>query len=236
MNLADIRKKAQRERQEREIEAAGRVQVVPLEARPLPKTPTPEFLPTVLPSSGPESLLPPIEPFDPLGVILAGREAVRAASLREVAPEFAVEKELAGFLVFMIGGEKYAVEIDRVRETLRPRRVTPVPRAPESITGIISHRGAIISVLDLTGRLGLDQSSSDGAGRIIVVRKGGGFCGLLVDGVGKVVMLPPSTIEPIPAGPAAANREFVSGIVRHRGAMLILLNLDKVLDIGLRTT
>jgi chemotaxis signal transduction protein len=36
--------------------------------------------------------------------------------------------------------------------------------------------------------------------------------------------------------PVSENREFVSGIVRHRGAMLILLNLDKVLDIGLRTT
>lgn len=236
MNLADIRKKAQRERQEQDKVAAGRVPVVPLEACPLPNTPTPELRHSLQPSSGLDRTLTPIEPFDPLGVILAGREAVRAALLCEVAPELAAEEELAGFLVFMVGGENYAVEIDRVRETLRPRRVTPVPRAPESITGIISHRGAIISVLDLTGRLCLDMSSPAGAGRIIVVRKGSGFCGLLVDRVDRVVMLQPSAIEPLPAGSVGENREFVSGIVRHRGAMLILLNLDKVLDIGLRST
>lgn len=236
MNLADIRKKAQRERQEREQTAAAEVPVVLHVARPL-STDLPADLALTEPTVAVSEHFPrSVESFDPLGLILAGREAVRAASLSEVAPESAAEEELAGFLMFMVGGENYAVEIDRVRETIRPRRVTPVPRAPESIMGIISHRGAIISVLDLSKRLGLDHSSSVVAGRIIVVRKGGGFCGLLVDAVGKVVMLPLSTVEPVPAGPPTENREFISGIARHRGLMLILLNLDKVLEIGLRST
>ena len=236
MNLAEIRKKAQRERQERERTAAAGAPVVLHEAPPLPITPPSELLYTEPSDSVSEYPQKPVGPFDPLGVILAGREAVRAASLQEVVPESAREEELAGFLSFTVVGETYAVEIGRVRETIRPRRVTPVPRAPESISGIISHRGAIISVLDLSKRLGLDHNSSAGAGRIVVVRKGGGFCGLLVDGVGRVVMLPSSAVEPAPAGQAAENREFVSGIARHRGVMLILLNLDKVLDIGWRST
>jgi purine-binding chemotaxis protein CheW len=235
MNLADIRKKAQRERQERDKASAGRGPVVQPEALLLPAVPTvvsshPEMSGSVSGHSR------PIEPFDPMGVIQSGREAVHASLLQDVVPEAVPEEEPSGFLSFMVGGETYAIEIGRVRETIRPRRVTPVPRAPESITGIISHRGAIISILDLSKRVGLEQSTATGGGRIIVVRNGGWLCGLLVDGVGKVVMVPSSAIEPAPVMLVAENREFVSGIVRHRGAMLILLNLDKVLDIGLRST
>jgi purine-binding chemotaxis protein CheW len=235
MNLADIRKKAQRERQERDTAAVGSGPVVQHETHPLPAIPTLNSLLTQ-PSGFVSKHSRPIEPFDPMGAILAGREAVQTASLREIVPESVPEEEPSGFLSFTIGGETYAIEIDRVRETIRPRRVTPVPRAPESITGIISHRGAIISVLDLSKRVGLEQRAATSTGRIIVVRNGGGLCGLLVDGVGRVVMVPPSAVEPAPVMPVAENREFVSGIVRHRGDMLILLNLDKVLEIGLRST
>jgi purine-binding chemotaxis protein CheW len=235
MNLADIRKKAQRERLKRDTAAVGSGPVVQHETQPLSAVPT--FDPPLTETTGSVSVHPqPAEPFDPLGVIQSGREAVRAASRQEVVPESVPKEEPAGFLSFTIGGETYAIEIERVRETIRPRRVTPVPRAPESITGIISHRGTIISVLDLSKRVGLEQRAATSTGRIIVVRNGGGLCGLLVDGVGRVVMVPPSAVEPAPAMPVAENREFVSGIVRHRGAMLILLDLDKVLDIGLRST
>jgi purine-binding chemotaxis protein CheW len=235
MNLADIRKKAQRERQERDTAAVGRGPVVQHETHPLPAIPPLNPL-LNQPSGSASGHSQPIEPFDPLGVILSGREAVHAALRREIVPVSVPDEEPSGFLLFTIGGETYAIEIERVRETIRPRRVTPVPRAPESITGIISHRGAIISILDLSKRVGHEQSTATNAGRIIVVRNGRGLCGLLVVGVGRVVMVPPSAVEPAPAMPVAENREFVSGIVRHRGAMLILLNLDKVLDIGLRST
>jgi purine-binding chemotaxis protein CheW len=233
MNIADIRKKAQRERLNRESNAsfggAG-------DARDDhgASTVLSGAGPPGVPTDGlPASPLPePDAPFDPLGMILAGREAVRAASHQSVVPESGMHEELTGFLGFTVGGETHAIELDRVREIIRPRRVTPVPQAPVSITGILSHRGAIITVLDLSGRLGIDHGSTSGSKRIIVVRKGGGLCGLLVDGVGRVVMLSASSVEPVPAGLTAENREFVSGVARYRGAMLILLNLDKVLDIG----
>ena len=145
-------------------------------------------------------------------------------------------KSLSAFLRFDVGSETYAVAIDQVKEIIRPRRITPVPRAPLFIKGILSHRGAIIPVLDLTTRLGFGASHRAGTERIVVVRKGGGVCGILVDGVGRVVKLPTSAVEPAPMAPAGGNSEFVSGIARHRGQLMVLLNLDKVLDIGGHST
>ena len=234
MNLADIRKKAQRDRREREAAAlpgaAGRGGCMP---PPLPGA-VPEEAPPDLQRGTPKQT--PVELFDPLGMILAGRDAVSAAPVRDDVPAPGPEESLSAFLSFDAGSETYAVAIDRVKEIIRPRRITPVPRAPVFIKGILSHRGAIIPVLDLTTRLGFGARLHAGTERIVVLRKGGGVCGSLVDGVGRVVMLPATAVEPAPVSPAGGNSEFVSGIARHRGKLMVLLNLDKVLDIGWHST
>ncbi len=170
--------------------------------------------------------------FDPLGVILAGRESVRAAEKVDASSKNSPKEELRGFLWFTVGGESYAVEIHRVKEVLRPRRVTTVPRSPEVIRGIISHRGAILAILDLAGRLGVESVSTSALQRIIAVRMGEGCCGLLVNRVGRVVMRPRSAVEPPPRDLPPGQYPFVSGTIRYKGAQLLLLDLDKILDIG----
>ena len=124
------------------------------------------------------------------------------------------------------------MEIHRVKEVLRPRRVTPVPRCPGVIRGIISHRGAIMAILDLAGRLGLESVSTPALQRIIAIRMGEGSCGLLVNRVGRVVMRPRSAVEPPPRELPPGQHPFVSGTIRYKGAQLLLLDLDKILDIG----
>ncbi len=147
-------------------------------------------------------------------------------------PASGVEEELAGYLWFTAGGENYAVTIGRVKEVIRPRRVTPVPGAPAAIMGILSQRGAIIPILDLSERLGFPTSSTATSRRIIVVRKGEGGCGLLVNRVGRVVMEPASNLEPVPGELPATERKFISGAIRYKGALLLLLDLDRLLDPG----
>ncbi len=169
--------------------------------------------------------------FDPLREILAGRELVHAAGAEEL-PESCLEELPTGFLWFTVGGENYAVPIQHVKEVIRPRRITPVPRSPAALTGIISHRGALIAILDLAGRLGIVSTTAFAVQRIIVVRKGEGYCGLLVNRVGRVVMRRPSEVEPVPRDLPVALHEFVSGAIRYKGARLFLLELDKILDIG----
>ncbi len=158
--------------------------------------------------------------------------ALEAADL----PESGGKEKLTGFLWFTVGGENYAVENQRVKEVILPRRVTPVPRAPEAMTGILSHRGAIIGVMDLSARLGLEETLASALQRIIVVRMGEGLCGLLVNRVGRVIMRPITAVEPLPKELQGTEYEFVFGIIRYKGAQLLLLDLDKILDLGVRPT
>jgi purine-binding chemotaxis protein CheW len=174
--------------------------------------------------------------FDPFALLLAGREAagvnddMSALPLQEAE---AAAGEYTQFLCFSIAGEEYAVNILDIKEIVKPREVTEVPRAPSFVSGILSLRGIIIPVFDMHLRLGLPKGEPTGKERIVVVRKGEDFCGLAVDKVVKVVKIARKSLEPSPTVLDSIDREFVSGLGRYEGRIFILLDLANVLDMTL---
>lgn len=173
--------------------------------------------------------------IDPLALILAGREMMGddGPAVEETEEAAADDANFQEFLFFRIADEKYAVNIMEIKEIIKPREVTEVPRTPSFIAGVLSLRGVIIPVFDLALRLGLVRSVCAKKERIVVVKRGEGFCGILVDEVVQVLKLTDADFEPPPAVLDGIDRDFVTGIGRHDSHMLILLNIDKVLDINL---
>lgn len=257
MNLAEIRKKAQRAKEE---EAAPSVEA----ARPAPPCPDgpaeepadepadepclapreatgerPADAEPVSPAEEPPAAAPPERPaasFNPLSVILAGRLAAGAATengdLAEASREEAAD--FLKYLRFRVADEDYGVSLLEIREIIKPRPVTEVPGMPGFVMGVISLRGTIIPVVDLRLRLGLAIGEQCGRERIIIARKEEGMFGLLVDEVFQVLGLSGSEIGKAPPVLEGIDREFVRGIGRHGERMLIILDLEKVMDITLR--
>jgi len=134
------------------------------------------------------------------------------------------------WLTFFLGGEEYAMDIASVSEIIKPREITDIPRVPGFILGIISLRGIVVPVYDLALRLNLGTVDINQQSRIIVCQHEEGLVGLLVDSIAQVVRLNERKIEPPPAMLSGLDREFVSGIGRFQGRMLILLQLHNVLN------
>jgi purine-binding chemotaxis protein CheW len=173
--------------------------------------------------------------FDPFALLLAGREAAGVNDDMAVLPlqeEEAAAGEYTQFLCFNIAGEEYAVNILDIKEIVKPREVTEVPRAPRFVSGILSLRGLIIPVFDMHLRLGLPKGEPTGRERIVVVKKGEDFCGLAVDRVVKVVKIAHKSLEQAPTVLDSIDREFVSGLGRYEGRIFILLDLANVLDMS----
>jgi chemotaxis signal transduction protein len=96
------------------------------------------------------------------------RDAARRGEARE-APALPASYSLAGspggagagavhaqrLVVFRLDGALYALPVERVREIVRLRPITPVPRVPAAVRGVISLRGQVIQVIDLRARLAL---------------------------------------------------------------------------------
>ena len=244
MNLTEIRKKAQLEKAgNADVNISPPVNLLPEDAAPgeLPAAQAPaepescgigESLP--LPPTYPEA--PPLREYDPLSVLLAGRAAARIGDGTGSAVSLTGEREETEFhelLCFRVAEEKYAVDIMEIKEIIKPREVTEVPRMPAFVSGVLSLRGIIIPVFNMHKRLGHDDAEKSGKERIIVVNMGEEFCGVLVDEVIQVAKLHAAAIEPPPAVLEGIDRDFVGGIGSFDGQMLILLNLEKILDMNL---
>jgi purine-binding chemotaxis protein CheW len=132
-------------------------------------------------------------------------------------------------LSFLLGSEEYVVAVDRVREVLTPREITPVPHTASYLLGVCSLRGIVMPIIDLSIRLGLSASARDEKSRIIVVSLGHDEqVGLFVDRVRGVVRFTPSLVQPAPETvEQGAGAEFLKGVARKNDRLYILLDVEK---------
>ncbi len=243
MNLADIRKKAQKEKESENVSSAA--EESPEEKDSLQHLSEPECPPVEesAPSGTVESVpcvisTTPPEIFDPVAVLVAGRQAAAgfAGELAQVsASSFSpADSATHKYLCFRVACEEYAVSLMDIKEIIKPRETTEVPHAPAFVKGIISLRGTIVPILDIRLRLGFPPSPDSAKERFVIVKKGEGFCGLLVDEVYQVIDLDRQPIERPPTVLEGTDREFVKGIGRKDENIYILMDLEKVMDISLR--
>jgi purine-binding chemotaxis protein CheW len=134
------------------------------------------------------------------------------------------------WLTFSLGEEEYALELGVVNEIIKTREVTAIPRVPDFIRGIISLRGIIVPVFDLRGRLKIGTIEPGPLTRIVVCQKDGKLAGLLVDSINQVVTVQSNNVEPPPTVLSGLDRDFVEGVGRVDGKMLILLHLSNVIN------
>jgi purine-binding chemotaxis protein CheW len=135
------------------------------------------------------------------------------------------------FLGFLLAGEEYVVDISVIQEIIRPVEVTPIPRIPDYINGIITLRGTIIPIFDLRKRLNLVAGEPGQHSRFIIASCSSGVSGMLVDAVTEVIRVSKSEIEATPCNVTGKEGEFIEGISTYKGRMVILLDYERVLAV-----
>lgn len=150
-----------------------------------------------------------------------------SVELEEATPEGKQEE----FLSFFLGDEEYAIDILIIKEIIGIMDITFVPRTDDYIRGIISLRGAIIPVFDLRKRLGLRETGYSDKNRIIVISIDGELIGITVDGVAEVMKIRGLDIEPTPSTISGIDAEYIRGICRYKGRIVILLDIIRLLKL-----
>ena len=133
-------------------------------------------------------------------------------------------------VVFDLVSEAYGVDIGAVREIIRLQEITQVPRTPEFVEGVINLRGKVIPVIDLRRRFGLIVGEESKDNRIVVVDIGGQDIGVIVDAVTEVLRISSELIEPPSSVITTSESEYLLGIAKLDGRMIILLDLQEVLS------
>ncbi|RNC70144.1 MAG: purine-binding chemotaxis protein CheW [Desulfuromonadales bacterium] len=130
---------------------------------------------------------------------------------------------------FRLGDTTFAADIMRIKEIIRPQRLTQLPKTPAFVEGVISLRGTVIPVVDLRKRFDLPDRTALEESRLLVVAVARQLVGLVVDDVTEVVTVQVHDIKPPPHVVEGIGAEYLIGVSLLRDNLILLLNLDTIL-------
>jgi purine-binding chemotaxis protein CheW len=135
------------------------------------------------------------------------------------------------YLTVNLAREEYGIDILAVREI---RGWTPVPRIPQSppyLLGVLNLRGAIVPVLDLRLRFGLEREEYGATTVTVVVTVQDRLFGVVVDAVSDVLDVQPDQLRPVPDMGTAVDTEYLKGLTAVEERMVLLLDVDSLLRV-----
>ena len=137
------------------------------------------------------------------------------------------------YLTFSMAEEEYGIGILKIKEIIGMMPITPVPRTPGFVKGVINLRGEVIPVVDLRLKFGMEEMEYTDRTCIIVVEiatsTGTVQIGTVVDAVSEVLSIKGDDIEDTPTFGTRLNTEYILGMAKMEGGVKILLDIDKVL-------
>ncbi len=148
--------------------------------------------------------------------------ASRASSLSEAT------QTTMQLVSFHLAQEVYGIEITKVREIILMGEITQVPQTPLHVKGLINLRSLVIPVIDLRILFGLPEGELTPESRIMVIDVLGKTIGIIVDAVSEVLRVSNEQLSPPPPTVAGLGREYLTGLVKLAGELLILLDIDKI--------
>jgi purine-binding chemotaxis protein CheW len=138
------------------------------------------------------------------------------------------------YLTFFIRDEEYAVEILRVKEIIEYEHVTRVPTTPAHVRGVINLRGAVLPVVDLSAKFGNAETEPTRTTCIVVVETRLNdelvTIGVVSSAVSEVVDIADADIEPAPSFGTSVRIDFLVGMGKLEGRLVLILDLDRVLS------
>lgn len=134
------------------------------------------------------------------------------------------------FCTFYLDGHFFGVEVEKVQEVLRYQEMTRIPRAPNTITGLINLRGQIVTALDLRRRLELRDRDRQALPMNVVIQTEDGGLSLLVDEIGDILEVSQESFEEAPDTLQGLPRELIKGVHKLEDRLLLILDTEKAMD------
>ena len=153
-----------------------------------------------------------------------------ALSHPETVPGTAAGK----YLTFTLGPSAYGIPILKVREIIRLSDITPIPRMPDYVRGVINLRGKIVPVIDLRMKFGLPNATTTNRTCVIVthVKMASSLklMGLIVDALEEVFQINAEDLEPAPDFGKGVSIGYIQNMAKTKGQVKALLNIDQIVQ------
>ncbi len=138
------------------------------------------------------------------------------------------------FVLFSLDDGRYALRLSAIDRIARVVEITPLPRSPDIILGLVNLAGRIIPVLDIRKRFHLPEKELDLGDRLMIARTSGRIVGIVADAVLGIVQR--SEEEVVPAHKILGDLSYVDGVLKLDDGLVLIHDLDKFLSIGEENT
>lgn len=129
-------------------------------------------------------------------------------------------------MLCQLGRSTYAIDLLSIREIIPVRGATRIPKAPDYVSGLMNVRGTIVTIIDLSRRLGGDNVGPDAS--IVLVEHRGKLVGVAVDEVSEVLRLRPDEIDP--PGPEHGGSTVITGVGHSEQSIVIILDIHAIIQ------
>lgn len=139
-------------------------------------------------------------------------------------------KAAGEYLIFMLGGEEYGLEVLKVQELRRYDAVTKIANTPDFIKGVVNLRGKIVPIVDLRIKFKLGKVEYNECTVVIILNLNGRVVGVVVDGVSDVIALKEEQIREVPNLVTSIDTQYIVGLATVETQMLILVDIERLMS------
>ena len=129
------------------------------------------------------------------------------------------------FLVFTLEEQRYALYLSAVERIVRMVEITPLPKAPEIVFGVINVQGQVVPVVNVRKRFRLPEREIDLSDQLIIAHSSRRTVALVADAVSGVVER--SEKEIITPEKILPGIAYVEGVVKFEDGMILIHDLEK---------
>jgi purine-binding chemotaxis protein CheW len=133
------------------------------------------------------------------------------------------------FVIFRLGSQEFALSIFQVERILRYEAPATLPNAPAFLEGVVPYGGAVVPLVDLRKRIGLEAEHREET-RVMVVHFEEQHVAIVVDLVAEVLRVDIRTITPPPPMVRGLAAEYISGMIVRPGRTIVVLNAARLLS------
>ena len=132
---------------------------------------------------------------------------------------------------FLLGETVWGLDTLDAQEVIRVSEITKVNNAEGYILGIINLRGKIVTVIDLSNKLGLGSSVISDVSKIIIVEWKGEHIGLLIDAISDVIDVERNSLTSAPASMRGTRGGYIDSVYQAGQQLIAILNIKAVLEL-----
>ena len=132
------------------------------------------------------------------------------------------------FLEFALGKENFAIELLKVKEVITPPDMTPIPKSPPHVCGLMNLRGLVLTVIDLRKKLGITPDEDTSQNGVIIFDLGERLVGVKVDSIQRVLNVFDDKIKSVPD--SDKNNEYILGVIQHEAKLIMWIDPSVLLQ------